>query len=50
MLTRPTPIFLDFGPLFRTTDANVFKAQINALTASGGGDTPELSMSGLQVQ
>nr|XP_046186079.1 von Willebrand factor A domain-containing protein 7-like isoform X2 [Oncorhynchus gorbuscha]XP_046186089.1 von Willebrand factor A domain-containing protein 7-like isoform X2 [Oncorhynchus gorbuscha]XP_046186098.1 von Willebrand factor A domain-containing protein 7-like isoform X2 [Oncorhynchus gorbuscha] len=39
----------DFGPLMRTTDPNVFKAQINALNADGGGDFPEMSLSGLQL-
>lgn len=32
-----------------TTDADVFKGMIDKLTASGGGDIPELSLSGLQV-
>ncbi|XP_036790460.1 von Willebrand factor A domain-containing protein 7-like [Oncorhynchus mykiss] len=39
----------DFGPLMRTTDPNIFKAQINALNADGGGDFPEMSLSGLQL-
>ncbi|XP_039682395.1 von Willebrand factor A domain-containing protein 7-like [Perca fluviatilis] len=39
----------DFGPLIRTTDPNVFKRAINALSAAGGGDLPELSLSGLQL-
>ncbi|KAJ0004026.1 hypothetical protein NQD34_010240 [Periophthalmus magnuspinnatus] len=39
----------DFGPLLRTTDADEFKAAINALSASGGGDVPESSLSGLQL-
>ncbi|XP_024261931.1 von Willebrand factor A domain-containing protein 7 isoform X2 [Oncorhynchus tshawytscha] len=39
----------DFGPLMRTTDPNIFKAQINALNADGGGDYPEMSLSGLQL-
>ncbi|KAE8287386.1 von Willebrand factor A domain-containing protein 7 Protein G7c Precursor [Larimichthys crocea] len=39
----------DFGPLTRTTDPNVFKNAINALTATGGGDFPEMSLSGLQL-
>ncbi|XP_076139012.1 von Willebrand factor A domain-containing protein 7-like [Alosa pseudoharengus] len=39
----------DFGPLIRTTDADIFKAQVNALTATGGGDFPEMSLSGLQL-
>ncbi|XP_048052725.1 von Willebrand factor A domain-containing protein 7 [Megalobrama amblycephala] len=37
----------DFGPLTRTKDANVFKARINSLKASGGGDEPEMCLSGL---
>ncbi|ROI47898.1 von Willebrand factor A domain-containing protein 7 [Anabarilius grahami] len=37
----------DFGPLTRTKDADVFKARINSLTASGGGDEPEMCLSGL---
>ncbi|KAM4547258.1 von Willebrand factor A domain-containing protein 7-like [Fundulus diaphanus] len=39
----------DFGPLIRTTDPNVFKNEINSLTANGGGDAPEMSLSGLQL-
>ncbi|KAG9332284.1 hypothetical protein JZ751_015445 [Albula glossodonta] len=39
----------EFGPLTRTTDSNIFKQQINVLTAEGGGDPPEMSLSGLQV-
>ncbi|KAL2097352.1 hypothetical protein ACEWY4_006559 [Coilia grayii] len=39
----------DFGPIIRTTDADVFKAQVNALNANGGGDEPEMSLSGLQL-
>ncbi|XP_008274829.1 von Willebrand factor A domain-containing protein 7-like [Stegastes partitus] len=39
----------DFGPLIRTTDADTFKVNINNLTAIGGGDNPELSMSGLEL-
>ncbi|XP_077427685.1 von Willebrand factor A domain-containing protein 7-like [Vanacampus margaritifer] len=38
-----------FGPLLTTTDADTFKERINDLTASGGGDGPELSLSGLQL-
>ncbi|XP_064819935.1 von Willebrand factor A domain-containing protein 7-like, partial [Oncorhynchus masou masou] len=38
-----------FGPLITTTNADIFKQKINALTASGGGDIPELSLSGLQL-
>ncbi|XP_053478045.1 von Willebrand factor A domain-containing protein 7-like [Ictalurus furcatus] len=39
----------DYGPLSRTTDPNVFKKQLNALTAAGGGDSPEMCLSGLQL-
>lgn len=41
--------FPEVGPLTMTTDADVFKGLIEELTASGGGDIPELSLSGLQV-
>ncbi|KAK3554501.1 hypothetical protein QTP70_024406, partial [Hemibagrus guttatus] len=39
----------DYGPLTRTTDPNLFKNQLNALIAHGGGDAPEMCLSGLQV-
>ncbi|XP_033995611.1 LOW QUALITY PROTEIN: von Willebrand factor A domain-containing protein 7-like [Trematomus bernacchii] len=39
----------DFGPLLKTTDPNVFKNAINSLRAEGGGDSPEMSLSGLQL-
>ncbi|XP_008292454.1 von Willebrand factor A domain-containing protein 7-like, partial [Stegastes partitus] len=39
----------EFGPLIKTSDPTVFKNVINTLTASGGGDNPELSLSGLQL-
>ncbi|XP_059207495.1 von Willebrand factor A domain-containing protein 7-like [Centropristis striata] len=39
----------DFGPLMKTTDPVAFKNAINALTARGGGDFPEMSLSGLQL-
>ncbi|XP_059193156.1 von Willebrand factor A domain-containing protein 7 [Centropristis striata] len=38
-----------FGPLILTTNADVFKDNINKLSASGGGDIPELCLSGLQL-
>ncbi|XP_060941061.1 von Willebrand factor A domain-containing protein 7-like [Limanda limanda] len=38
-----------FGPLIMTTDADVFKSNLNKLSANGGGDIPELSLSGLQL-
>ncbi|XP_073699204.1 von Willebrand factor A domain-containing protein 7-like [Garra rufa] len=37
----------DFGPLTRTKDASIFKQRINSLSASGGGDAPEMCLSGL---
>ncbi|CAN9493256.1 unnamed protein product [Ophioblennius macclurei] len=37
------------GPLVKTTDPSVFKIVIDSLQASGGGDEPELSLSGLQL-
>ncbi|KAM6971803.1 von Willebrand factor A domain-containing protein 7 [Aplochiton taeniatus] len=39
----------DVGPLIRTTDPNVMKAEIAKLGASGGGDIPEMCLSGLQL-
>ncbi|XP_056590951.1 von Willebrand factor A domain-containing protein 7 [Triplophysa dalaica] len=39
----------DFGPLTRTENADVFKERINTLLASGGGDLPEMCLSGLQM-
>ncbi|KAM3622807.1 uncharacterized protein V6R79_003398 [Siganus canaliculatus] len=39
----------DFGPLLVTTDADIFKDRINKLSASGGGDVPEMCLSGLQL-
>ncbi|XP_060941924.1 von Willebrand factor A domain-containing protein 7-like [Limanda limanda] len=39
----------DFGPLMRTTDPEAFKRAINSLTATGGGDFPEMSLSGLRL-
>ncbi|KAM8880382.1 von Willebrand factor A domain-containing protein 7 [Spinachia spinachia] len=38
-----------FGPLIMTTNADTFKDSINKLSADGGGDTPELALSGLQL-
>lgn len=37
-----------WGPTFTTDDAGAFIAAVNALTASGGGDCPELAMHGLE--
>ncbi|KAM9363653.1 von Willebrand factor A domain-containing protein 7-like [Symphorus nematophorus] len=39
----------DFGPEIRTIDADIFKGHINMLTANGGGDTPEMSLSALRL-
>lgn len=39
----------DFGPLIKTTDPAVFKTVIDSLSASGGGDEKEMSLSGLQL-
>ncbi|XP_056265572.1 von Willebrand factor A domain-containing protein 7 [Pseudoliparis swirei] len=38
-----------FGPLIMTTNADIFKDSINKLSANGGGDIPELCLSGLQL-
>uniref|UniRef100_A0A4W6FN58 von Willebrand factor A domain containing 11 n=2 Tax=Lates calcarifer TaxID=8187 RepID=A0A4W6FN58_LATCA len=38
-----------FGPLKKTTDPEVFKNTINSLSAAGGGDVPEMSLSALQL-
>ncbi len=39
----------DFGPLTRTENADIFKERINSLSATGGGDAPEMCLSGLLV-
>lgn len=36
--------------MIRTTDPDEMKKEINALRPTGGGDIPELCLSGLQVQ
>ncbi|CAN9509884.1 unnamed protein product [Ophioblennius macclurei] len=38
-----------FGPMIRTADAEKMKQEISKLKANGGGDTPELCLSGLQL-
>ncbi|XP_067297300.1 von Willebrand factor A domain-containing protein 7 [Pseudorasbora parva] len=38
-----------FGPLIRTTDPDIMKSEISKLKADGGGDTPEMCLSGLQL-
>uniref|UniRef100_A0A673W202 von Willebrand factor A domain-containing protein 7-like n=1 Tax=Salmo trutta TaxID=8032 RepID=A0A673W202_SALTR len=39
----------EFGPLIKTTNPDVMKAEIANLTADGGGDLPEMCLSGLQL-
>ncbi|XP_030277503.1 von Willebrand factor A domain-containing protein 7-like isoform X2 [Sparus aurata] len=39
----------DFGPMIRTTDPDEMKREISKLKAKGGGDVPEMCLSGLQV-
>ncbi|XP_026215482.1 von Willebrand factor A domain-containing protein 7 isoform X2 [Anabas testudineus] len=39
----------EYGPMIRTTDADKMKKEIAKLTANGGGDVPEMCLSGLQV-
>ncbi|KAM3623176.1 uncharacterized protein V6R79_007988 [Siganus canaliculatus] len=39
----------EFGPLIRTTDAGKMKNEISKITVNGGGDTPEMCLSGLQL-
>ncbi|KAM7393688.1 hypothetical protein PAMP_020542 [Pampus punctatissimus] len=39
----------DFGPMIRTTDPDKMKKEISKLTAAGGGDSPEMCLSGLQL-
>uniref|UniRef100_A0A3P9BWU9 von Willebrand factor A domain containing 11 n=1 Tax=Maylandia zebra TaxID=106582 RepID=A0A3P9BWU9_9CICH len=38
-----------FGPMIRTTHVDKMKEEISKLTASGGGDEPEMCLSGLQL-
>ncbi|XP_020497331.2 von Willebrand factor A domain-containing protein 7 isoform X1 [Labrus bergylta] len=38
-----------FGPMTKTTDAETMKREISKLTATGGGDEPEMCLSGLQL-
>ncbi|KAF3851972.1 hypothetical protein F7725_005327 [Dissostichus mawsoni] len=37
----------DFGPMIRTTDPDKMKSEIAKLRANGGGDAPEMCLSGL---
>uniref|UniRef100_UPI0037E8375D von Willebrand factor A domain-containing protein 7-like n=1 Tax=Semicossyphus pulcher TaxID=241346 RepID=UPI0037E8375D len=39
----------EFGPMIRTTDADIMKREISKLTAKGGADPPEMCLSGLQL-
>ncbi|XP_073327688.1 von Willebrand factor A domain-containing protein 7 [Pagrus major] len=39
----------DFGPMIRTTDPDAMKREISKLKARGGGDPPEMCLSGLQL-
>ncbi|XP_070775599.1 von Willebrand factor A domain-containing protein 7 [Enoplosus armatus] len=39
----------NFGPMIRTTDPDKMKREIAKLTAVGGGDVPEMCLSGLQL-
>lgn len=41
--------YVEYGPMIRTTDADKMKKEIAKLTANGGGDVPEMCLSGLQV-
>ncbi|XP_049336028.1 von Willebrand factor A domain-containing protein 7-like [Astyanax mexicanus] len=36
-----------FGPVTKTSDAEIFKSKISALSVGGGGDDPEMSLSAL---
>lgn len=40
----------DFGPMVRTTDPDKMKKEVSSLYPFGGGDFPEMCLSGLQVQ
>ncbi|KAF3687217.1 von Willebrand factor A domain-containing protein 7 Protein G7c Precursor [Channa argus] len=39
----------EFGPMTRTTDPDTMKKEISKLSAAGGGDIPEMCLSGLQL-
>ncbi|KAH0630490.1 hypothetical protein JD844_013552 [Phrynosoma platyrhinos] len=39
----------DYGPAFKTQNVNELKSYISKLTVDGGGDCPEMSLSGLKV-
>ncbi|XP_046719939.1 von Willebrand factor A domain-containing protein 7-like [Silurus meridionalis] len=40
---------INYGPLTRTTDANVFKQKLSAITADGGAGAFKMSLSALQL-
>jgi hypothetical protein len=42
-------LFIGVGPVLITSDPEVAKQTVNALTANGGGDCPELGLSGLYL-
>ncbi|KAI3352264.1 hypothetical protein L3Q82_005241 [Scortum barcoo] len=39
----------EFGPIIKTTNPDEMKTEISKLKANGGGDTPEMCLSGLQL-
>ncbi|XP_041838691.1 LOW QUALITY PROTEIN: von Willebrand factor A domain-containing protein 7-like [Melanotaenia boesemani] len=39
----------EFGPLIRTTDSDKMKKELSQLKANGGGDNPEMCLSGVQL-
>lgn len=41
--------YVEFGPMFRTADPDEMKKEIAKIRATGGGDLPEMCLSGLQV-
>lgn len=42
-------LYAEYGPLFSTRDADEMKRKIANLKPTGGGDSPEMCFSGLQV-
>ncbi|XP_077993878.1 von Willebrand factor A domain-containing protein 7-like [Glandiceps talaboti] len=39
----------DYGPVYITTNSTLYREWIDSLTATGGGDCPEMSMSGTEL-
>uniref|UniRef100_A0A915BZJ6 Hemicentin-1-like von Willebrand factor A domain-containing protein n=1 Tax=Parascaris univalens TaxID=6257 RepID=A0A915BZJ6_PARUN len=37
------------GPVFATTDSNAFQRHLNSVHVVGGGDCPEMTLSGIQL-